>query len=329
MEFSTFTGIAFSNIGKLPETLQDRSISCWMRRATPAEKHEHLRDGRSEVLIECRKKFARWAADLKNLADVEMPEELANRLGDNWRTAFRIAAAAGGSWPAKALAAARAGIANNGDGDNKLIALLDGIWTVLYEKGVVRLHSDKLVAGLLELDEGQWKHANNGFEIDAYYLRTLLSQVIPKTKAMEKLRRWREGKNNPKFGYHELHFEDAWMRYCGKGLPSQFREPADERRTHGADASSRAEHAEQAGARPHAGAAPNGADECRRSRCVRRTAGDGHAGAKPMPGGAKRRAAGPATTRPDRRTGLRDGCRTAADSFAMTRLRSCRNTNAG
>ncbi len=316
VEFSTFTGIAFSNIGKLPETLQDRSIGCWMRRATPTEKHEHLRDGRSEVLIECRKKFARWAADLKNLADVEMPEELANRLGDNWRTAFRIAAAAGGSWPARALAAARAGIANNGDGDNKLIALLDGIWTVLYEKGVVRMHSDKLVAGLLELDEGQWKHANNGFEIDAYYLRTLLSPVIPKTKAMEKLRRWREGNNNPKCGYHELHFEDAWMRYCGKGLPSQFREAADTA-PDGADASSRADMPNTPEHDP-AGAAPNGAAHEHEAGAA--DASDGpQAKAYPREAHAQRRQSD--VRRTGQRRGQTEGRSFVMDAVSMPELR--------
>ena len=51
VEFSTFTGIAFSNIGKLPETLQDRASAAGCGAQRPAEeKHEHLRDGRSEVV---------------------------------------------------------------------------------------------------------------------------------------------------------------------------------------------------------------------------------------------------------------------------------------
>ena len=64
-------------------------------------------------------------------------------------TAFRIAAAAGGSWPARALAAARAGVANAPEDASKLVAVLDGIWSVLYEKGVARLHSDQLVDAMM------------------------------------------------------------------------------------------------------------------------------------------------------------------------------------
>ena len=65
-KFNTFTGIAFAGLEILPETLQDRSIGLPLHKATREEKPEHLANGYSPVLIECRRKFARWAADLRS-----------------------------------------------------------------------------------------------------------------------------------------------------------------------------------------------------------------------------------------------------------------------
>ena len=94
-KFNTFTGIAFAGLEILPETLQDRSLGLPLHKATREEKPEHLANGYSPVLIECRRKFARWAADLTELPAVTMPPELFNRTGDNWRGLFSIAEAAG------------------------------------------------------------------------------------------------------------------------------------------------------------------------------------------------------------------------------------------
>jgi hypothetical protein len=88
VRFNTFTGIAFAGIGTLPDTLQSRSIVGYLQRAKPSERRERLRHGRTDQLIECRRKFARWALDLRHLPEVPMTEEFANRLGDNWENLF-------------------------------------------------------------------------------------------------------------------------------------------------------------------------------------------------------------------------------------------------
>ena len=98
-KFNTFTGIAFAGLEILPETLQDRSLGLPLHKATREEKPEHLTNGYSPVLIECRRKFARWAADLQELPATKLPPALFNRSGDNWLALFGIAEAAGGVWP--------------------------------------------------------------------------------------------------------------------------------------------------------------------------------------------------------------------------------------
>jgi hypothetical protein len=107
-------------------------------------------------------------------------------------------------------------------------ALLEAIWWVLASdsSNPRRMHTRDIVYKLVNQDEGRWRAANrNGREIDDYYLRERLKKLLPTDGyyAQPKSRRWRpatDPKGNPLYGYHELHFEDAFSRYLGKGLPS-------------------------------------------------------------------------------------------------------------
>jgi Protein of unknown function (DUF3631) len=157
-----------------------------------------------------------------------MTEEFANRLGDNWENLFRIARAAGGDWPVRALAAARAAVAETPPDTGEFSAVLDSVWTVFYEKKVTRMHTDALVAAMIALDEGQWTRANGGRRIDAYYLKEHLSPVITvNTPALKKARRWREGTGNTKYGYTEDHLAEAFTRYLNRILPSKAERAED------------------------------------------------------------------------------------------------------
>ena len=147
--FCTFTGIAFAGIKQLPETLQDRCIVIALYRATGVgnEAPEHLTDGESALLLECRRKIARWADDLGELPKIDRPKELLNRLGDNWFVMRQIATLAGGEWPNRAFAAAtEAGDAP--EDQNGVAALLEGIWQAFAAKGVVRMKTKDLATRL-------------------------------------------------------------------------------------------------------------------------------------------------------------------------------------
>ena len=63
----------------------------------------------------------------------------------------------------------------------------------------------------------------HGLEIDAYYLKESSGRpvITVDTTALEKPRRWREGKGNTRFGYPEVHFADALMRYLKRLPPSK------------------------------------------------------------------------------------------------------------
>ena len=225
VKFNTFTGIAFAGLEILPETLQDRSLGLPLHKATREEKPEHLANGYSPVLIECRRKFARWAADLTELPAVTLPPELFNRTGDNWRGLFSIAEAAGGEWPERAKQAAMEEISE--EDSNRSLQLLEAIWQIFAEKKVVRMHTKALLQALLSIEEAPWKEANNGREIDGYWLREKLKGFLPRpanpeeAAALRRSRQWREGKGPPRKGYTEDHLREAWWRYLDRKTPTE------------------------------------------------------------------------------------------------------------
>jgi putative DNA primase/helicase len=92
-------------IGKLPDTLQDRSILIRMRRRLPSESIAQFRADRTDDLKILARKAARWANDnLETLRamDPAMPPTITNRDADNWRPLLAIADAVGGKWLARA-----------------------------------------------------------------------------------------------------------------------------------------------------------------------------------------------------------------------------------
>jgi hypothetical protein len=103
--------------------------------------------------------------------------------------------------------------------------LLGAIWGIFADEAIDprRMRTQDLIMKLLDLDEVRWRVANRGKPVDEWYLRTKLRDyVLKKTEGKEMPpRQWRSPSSAvPKKGYHELHFEDAFERYLGKGLPS-------------------------------------------------------------------------------------------------------------
>jgi hypothetical protein len=98
--FSTFCACAISLIGSLPPTLQDRSIRIRLRRRKPDEPIASLRtDQLNDGLA---RRCARWAIDNQYLYDAcnpTIPEQLFNRVEDNWRPLLTLADVIGAEWP--------------------------------------------------------------------------------------------------------------------------------------------------------------------------------------------------------------------------------------
>jgi putative DNA primase/helicase len=85
--FSTHTPVAIAQIGKLPDTLADRSVHLSMKRRAPGEMVSRLRHGRTPELSEVAMKAARWVADNADAireCDPNIPDAIFNRAADNW-----------------------------------------------------------------------------------------------------------------------------------------------------------------------------------------------------------------------------------------------------
>ena len=240
--FDTFTAISLTAIKAFPSrAMQSRCVVLIMRRATAAETKRlvDFDETHEEALTVCGRKYARWASDLESLLVIDKtPTGLINRIWLNWRTLLQIAELAGGTWPARALAAAKADMARvRGERDDSdEYALLAAIWRVLAadKSDPRRMLTQDLIPKLYDEDEGRWRTAGRGGKpIDEYYLRSKLKKLLPDTGEYSKpsSRRWRADgnpKGNAQYGYRELHFADAFERYLGKGLPSARSQPPDD-----------------------------------------------------------------------------------------------------
>lgn len=100
--FKVWAPKCIAMIGKLPDTLEDRSLVVPLRRKQSGEMVERFRADKLNEFLPLRRKAARWAADntfcLANV-DPIVPSELNDRAQDNARAICAIADLVGGDWP--------------------------------------------------------------------------------------------------------------------------------------------------------------------------------------------------------------------------------------
>jgi hypothetical protein len=222
-EFSCFAPVAFTSIKQVPRTLQSRAIVLRMQRAAKdeGEKLEQLTVRTRGGLIDVGRKFMRWAADLGELPDPDLPRDLFNRIEDRWFVLFQIASLAKGNWPERCKRAAlgdfRQGRADAADGGPEGDLLRD-IWEIFYASKQTRMFTKEICSRLLALDESPWMTANGGKPVDDWYLRAHLRDFLPGEPEKIAQRKWSEGKVEAR-GFDQLHLADAFKRYLGRGLP--------------------------------------------------------------------------------------------------------------
>lgn len=107
--FSTWGPKAIACIGKLPETLADRSVNIRLQRRTQNEGVARLRDAEPEVFCRLTRQLMRWAMDqgekVRSYRPL-IPPILNDRAADNWLPLLAIAGTVGGDWPELASRAA-------------------------------------------------------------------------------------------------------------------------------------------------------------------------------------------------------------------------------
>jgi hypothetical protein len=187
-QFSTWSPAAIAMIGRLPATLDDRSIAVRLRRRKSTERVEGFRNDREtdvKELRECGRKAARWAVDNSASLAAADPSmgELINRAADDWRGLFAIADAAGGDWPKIARSVARETESAKEDQSVRTMVLSDIRDLFRGREHTDRITSSELAASLALLEGRPWAEWRNGRPMTAAALARLLTpfQIVPVT----------------------------------------------------------------------------------------------------------------------------------------------------
>jgi putative DNA primase/helicase len=176
-KFSTWCAKVVALIGKLPTTIDDRTIKIRLERKTAKDEVHRLRRHHLNALRPFQRQFARWTADhLEALRAEREPyevERLDDRALDNWDVLLHIATLLGGEWPERARQAALALSASRVD-ETIGVELLSDINRIFTQQQVTKMYTEMLVANLTSDDERPWATWRRGKPIDARGLARLL-----------------------------------------------------------------------------------------------------------------------------------------------------------
>jgi 5S rRNA maturation endonuclease (ribonuclease M5) len=222
-DFSTFCPKAIAGIGKLPDTVDDRTIPVRLKRVMAGERVERFRHREIEgEAARLRDELEAWCwANVEKLREArpELPPELNDRQQDGAEPLLAIADAAGGMWPEEARRALVELCAEGQAGDDSIgkQALAD-IRQIFQERNTNRISSADLARALAEIETSPWGEWSHGKPLTQARLARLLKPygIVPGTV--------RIGENTPK-GYHLGDFLDPFKRYLS-GEPDPLLFPA-------------------------------------------------------------------------------------------------------
>ena len=208
-DFSVFCPKAIAGIGKLPDTVADRSIPVRLKRE-PRGRVEKLRkrDAEGEA-ARIKAPLAAWCkANVESLRDArpEIPDSLSDRQADCCEPLLAIADAAGGDWPEAARRALVELCSESQTYDQSPgVRLLADIQDIFAERGVDRIGSVELAEALAEIETSPWAEWY-GRALTAPKLARMLAPfgITPGTIRVES--------KTPK-GYYLRDFEDSFARY--------------------------------------------------------------------------------------------------------------------
>jgi hypothetical protein len=214
--FDVYCPKAIASIGRLPDTVQDRSIVVALKRRAPHEPVARFRFRTAELEALTIREWWESIADLRLPEEADVPAELDDRASDSWEPLLALADAAGGDWPAKARRAALvlSGSAEPED-DTLSVQLLADVRTLFAERKVERLPTAELLDALRDIEDSPWAdYRDRGLK--AHGLSRLLRPYAIGPRLLKFGAR-------PARGYDLEQFADAFARY----LPQSPTSPPD------------------------------------------------------------------------------------------------------
>lgn len=226
VQFATFCPVALAAIGRLPETLEDRSVPVRLERKAADQIVQKFRDtGARDHMALIGRKLARWAQDgAGNLnSSPSIPTALNDREGDITVPLLAIADTAGGGWATRCRQALRTLFgdrAHDADAAGTGAMLLADIREIFTETGSLRLTSAELAQRLGQIEDKPWAEWRHGKPMTSTQLARALSPFRVRPHNMKVA-----GTGEVRKGYQRDQFEDAWTRYLSSPPKAPICEP--------------------------------------------------------------------------------------------------------
>lgn len=214
--FNLWGAKALAGIGKLNDTLMDRSINLSLRRKLPSEKAERLRHAEHGLFQRLAAKLARFALDYsEKIANARpvLPDALSDRAQDNWEPLLAIADIAQDIWPQLARQTALKISADIEQSKSIGVELLSDIQEIIETMKADRISSADLIRKLCEDPEKPWATFNHGQPVSPRQIAGRLREYGISSTTI------RLHTTTAK-GYLFLQFADAFNRYLSSDRDS-------------------------------------------------------------------------------------------------------------
>lgn len=204
-QFHVFGPVALAGLGRLPETIADRSVEIVMRRRRKGDAEIRpfrlkYAEGELRRVNEAAQLWGKHAADALAYAMPELP--VRDRDADVWEPLVSIADMAGAEWGKRARAACKALTADAKAKPPSLgVRLLTDLRAVF--AGADQMFTWQVLDGLYALPESPWEPG----EFDARKLSRLLAEYGIAPGVM------RQGKDVYR-GYRATQFRETWAHYA-------------------------------------------------------------------------------------------------------------------
>ncbi len=218
-DFLVFCAKAIGGIGKLPDTVADRSIPIVLARKTREQVVERFRARDATPHAEgIRVALEKWAADSAVITALRsarpaLPDALGDRQQDICEPLLAIADMAGGNWPDESRRALTALFdAADPAGESVGVILLTAVRKIFADKNETKLPTETLLNELIARDDGPWaswwakdiQHGNP---------RGPSSKLAKLLRAFGIASATIRDDEKTKKGYKAESFADAWARY--------------------------------------------------------------------------------------------------------------------